>query len=66
MNDEMKNEIEKSVQYIDMSLEDAISKFRDICSENGIETTDPLAKILNNYSIEQIREAFEIVEKQRS
>ncbi len=33
---------------------------------NKVETTDPLAKILNNYSIEQIREAFEIVEKQRS
>ena len=33
---------------------------------NKVETTDTLAKILNNYSIEQIREAFEIVEKQRS
>ena len=42
MNEEMKNEIEKSAQYINMSVEDAKIKFNDICSENGIETTDPL------------------------
>ena len=57
MNEEMKNEIEKSVQYIDMSLEDAISKFKDICSENGIETTDPLAKGLWRNYVAQSRRA---------
>ena len=30
------------------------------------KNNDTLKQILNNYSIEQIREAFEIVEKQRS
>ena len=50
MNEEMKNEIEKSVQYIDMSVEDAIAKFESICAENGIGTDDPLAKGLwRNY-----------------
>tara|TARA_R100001443_G_scaffold72179_2_gene80334 strand:+ start:10476 stop:11684 length:1209 start_codon:yes stop_codon:yes gene_type:complete len=57
MNEEMKNEIEKSVQYIDMSLEDAISKFKEICSENGIETTDPLAKGLWRNYVAQSRRA---------
>ena len=30
------------------------------------KNNDTLKEILDNYSIEQIREAFEIVEKQRS
>ena len=57
MNEEMKNEIEKSAQYIDMSVEDAIAKFNNICSENGIETTDDLAKGLWRNYVAQTRRA---------
>ena len=57
MNEEMKNEIEKSAQYINMSVLDAMSKFADICTENGIETTDPLAKGLWRNYVAQSRRA---------
>lgn len=57
MNEEMENEIEKSAQYINMSVEDAKIKFNDICSENGIETTDPLAKGLWRNYVAQTRRA---------
>ena len=55
MDEEMKKEIEKSAQYINMSVEEAISKFNDICSENGIETNDPLAKGLWRNYVAQVR-----------
>ena len=55
MNEEMKNEIEKSAQYINMSVEDATTKFSDICAENGIETNDPLAKGLWRNYVAQVR-----------
>lgn len=55
MNEEMRNEIEKSAQYINMTVEDAISKFNDICSENGIGTDDPLAKGLWRNYVAQTR-----------
>ena len=55
MNEEMKNEIEKSAQYINMSVEDATAKFNDICAENGIETNDPLAKGLWRNYVAQVR-----------
>ena len=35
-------------------------------SKDTQKNNDTLKEILNNYDIEQIREAFEIVEKQRS
>ena len=44
MNENLKAEIEKSAQYINLSVEEAMSKFEEICSENGIETTNPIAK----------------------
>jgi hypothetical protein len=43
MDENMKSEIEKSAQYISMSIEEAKSKFEEICSENSIETTNPLS-----------------------
>ena len=44
MNENLKAEIEKSAQYINLSVEEAMNKFEEICSENGIETTNPIAK----------------------
>ena len=40
MNEKMKNEMEKSLQYIGMTLEEATEKYESICAENSIETTD--------------------------
>ena len=44
MNESMKAEIEKSAQFIDLSAEEAMDKFKEICSENGIEIDNPIAK----------------------
>ena len=44
MDENMKAEIEKSATYIGMTAEEAMSKFEEICSENNIETTNPIAK----------------------
>ena len=50
MNEDMKAEIEKSIQYIGMNMEEAMNKFNEICSENGIEPSNPIAKGLwRNY-----------------
>lgn len=42
--DETRKEIEKSAQYISMSVEEALAKFEEICSENGLSVDDPIAK----------------------
>ena len=44
MDENMKTEIEKSAEYISMTAEEAMNKFEEICSENNIETTNPIAK----------------------
>ena len=50
MDENMKNEIENSAQYISMSAEEAIAKFTEICAENNIETSSPISKGLwRNY-----------------
>ena len=50
MNEDMKNEIAKSAQYIGMSVEEAEAKFVEVCEQNGIEPTNPIAKgIWRNY-----------------
>ena len=50
MNESMKAEIEKSAQFIDLSAEEAMDKFKEICSENGIEIDNPIAKgVWRNY-----------------
>lgn len=41
MNENVRAEIEKSAQYISMSVEEAIAKFEEICSANGLETGNP-------------------------
>ena len=40
MNEDMKNEIAKSAQYIGMSVEEAEAKFVEVCEQNGIEPTN--------------------------
>ena len=50
ISEEMKNEIMKSLPYIGMNEEEATAKFLEICAENGIEPTNPIAKGLwRNY-----------------
>lgn len=50
ISEEMKNEIMKSLPYIGMNEEEASAKLLEICAENGIEPTNPIAKGLwRNY-----------------
>jgi len=50
MNESMKAEIEKSAQYIGMSAEEAIAKFEEVCSSNGLEITNPVSMgVWRNY-----------------
>ena len=50
MNEDIKAEIEKSAQFINLSAEEAMDKFKEICSENGIEADNPIAKgVWRNY-----------------
>lgn len=44
MDENMKTEIEKGAQAIGLSVEEAKNKFEEICSENSIETTNPISK----------------------
>ncbi len=44
MDENMKTEIEKGAQAIGLSVEEAKNKFEEICSENSIEATNPIAK----------------------
>lgn len=44
MEENMKIEIDSAAQYIGMTVEEAKNKFEEICSENKIETTNPIAK----------------------
>jgi hypothetical protein len=46
MNENVKTEIEKSLQYIGMTQEEAEQKYGEICAENGVETTDSFGKAL--------------------
>lgn len=43
MDENKKNEIEKSASFIEMSVEEALAKFEEICQENNIETTNPIS-----------------------
>ena len=44
MDENMKNEITKGAEVIGLSAEEGMAKFEEICSENNIETTNPIAK----------------------
>ena len=59
MDDNMKSEIENSAQYISMTAEEATSKFVEICSENNIETTNPVAKGLWRNYVANVRRTQE-------
>jgi hypothetical protein len=50
MDENMRTEIGNSAQYIGMSVEEAMNKYEEICSENNIETTNPIGRGLwRNY-----------------
>lgn len=50
ISEEMKNEIMKSLPFIGMEEDEAVEKFLEICSENGILPANPIAKGLwRNY-----------------
>jgi hypothetical protein len=55
MDENMKAEIKKSATYISMTAEEAMSKFEEICSENNIETTNPIAKGLWRNFVANVR-----------
>jgi hypothetical protein len=40
---DMKNQIEEGAKVIGLSVEEATNKLEEICSENGIETSNPIA-----------------------
>ena len=40
MNDEIKNDIEKAAEILGMSLEDAMTRFEEICSKNNVNATE--------------------------
>lgn len=44
MNEQIKNEISNGAKAIGLTEEEALNKFEEICQENNIETTNPLAK----------------------
>lgn len=55
MDENMKTEIEKSAEYISMTAEEAMNKFEEICSENNVETTNPIAKGLWRNFVANVR-----------
>ena len=59
MDENMKTEIENSAQYISMSAEEAKNKFEEICSENNIETTNPISKGLWRNYVANVRRTKE-------
>ena len=59
MEENMKIEIESAAQYISMTVEEAKSKFEEICSENSIETSNPVAKGLWRNFVANVRRTQE-------
>jgi|TARA_R100000479_G_scaffold172682_1_gene117572 hypothetical protein len=57
MKKEVKKEVENSVQYLELSLEEAMEKFESICEENEVEVNDPLAIGLWRNYVTQSRRA---------
>lgn len=55
----MKIEIESAAQYISMTVEEAKNKFEEICSENSIETSNPVAKGLWRNFVANVRRTQE-------
>ena len=55
MDENMKTEIENGAKAISLSAEEAMNKFEEICSENSIETTNPVAKGLWRNFVANVR-----------
>jgi len=66
MDENMKAEIEKSAQYIGLSVEEATNKFEEICSENNIETTNPIGRGLWRNFVANVRRTQESGDKKEN
>lgn len=55
MNEQTKNEIEKSLQYVGMTLEEAEQKYESICAENSVEVSSDLGVALWRSFVQQSR-----------
>jgi len=55
MDENMKTEIENGAKAISLSAEEAMNKFEEICSENSIESTNPVAKGLWRNFVANVR-----------
>mgnify|MGYP003656890016 FL=1 len=42
MDEKTKNEIEQGANLLGLSAEDALAKYEDICTENGVDPTSPI------------------------
>jgi hypothetical protein len=56
MEESLKTEILKGASLLGLNEEEAMSKFEEICSENNIETTNPIGKALwRNFTANALR-----------
>ena len=56
LSENMQNEIKKSAQHLNMTVEEATDKYTEICSENNIEVNDALGLGLwRNFAAQVIR-----------
>ena len=56
MEESLKTEIMKGASLLGLTEEEAMSKFEEICSENNIETTNPIGKALwRNFTANALR-----------
>lgn len=56
LNEQMKTELEKSAQYLNMTVEEATEKYTAICAENSIDTDDTTGVGLwRNYARQNMR-----------
>ena len=58
LSEKMQNEIEKSAQHLNMTVEEATEKYTEICSENNIEVNDDLGMgLYRNFARQNMRRA---------
>ena len=55
MEEKLKNEIEKSAQYIEMTGEEALAKFQSICEENTTAPDSDIALALWRTYVANVR-----------
>ena len=56
LSEKMQAEIEKSAQYLKMTVEEATEKYTEICSDNNMEVSDDLAiGLWRSYAAQVVR-----------